>query len=478
MSRRTNRREFLKQATLAGVGFWVAGGLSARESRAANDKINFACIGVGGKGRSDSSHAALFGNVVAICDIDERTLNARAKALPKAKKYHDFRKMLEEMGKSIDAVTVSTPDHTHAVAAMMAIKMKKHVYCQKPLTHSVYEARQLRLEAKKNKVATQMGNQGTASDGLRRAVEIIRAGALGPVREVHVWTNRPIWPQAPLIAARPKSAPVPKQVHWDLWLGPCPKRPYALYPDEEKFGRRKGQGAYHPFVWRGWWDFGTGALGDMGCHTANLAFMALQLGYPTSVEAECGDLNPETCPSWAKVTLEFPARGNKMPAVKFHWYEGKKDGKRVLPPADLTKGAANVPPSGSLLVGDKGILYSGHENGSSYRLLPEKDFKDYKGPEMTLPRHKIVRRNPKPGDLRNVDEAMKAEWVAAIRANKPQLALSNFDYSGLLTETILLGNVAMRVGKKIEWDGENARAKNCKEADKYIKLHYREGWEL
>src|SRR5262249_2166408 len=163
----------------------------------------------------------------AICDIDNRTLNARARSFPKAKKYNDFRKMLEELGKSIDAVTVSTPDHTHAVAAMMAIKMKKHVYCQKPLTHSVYEARQLRLEAKKNKVATQMGNQGTASDGLRRAVETIRAGAIGPVREVHVWTNRPIWPQAPLITARPKAAPVPKQVHWDLWLGPSQKRPYA-----------------------------------------------------------------------------------------------------------------------------------------------------------------------------------------------------------------------------------------------------------
>jgi predicted dehydrogenase len=474
MSRRTNRRDFLKQATLAGVGFWVAGGLSVAEGREANDKIQFACIGVGGKGGGDSSHVGKFGNVVAICDTDDRILDRKAREYPRAKKYNDFRKMLDEMGKSIDAVTVSTPDHTHAAAALMAIKMKKHVYCQKPLTHTIYEARQMRLEAKKHKVATQMGNQGTAEDGLRRAVEIVRAGGIGPVREVHVWTNRPVWPQAPLVKARPKPAPVPKAVHWDLWLGPAPERPYAVYPKDRKYGRRES--AYHPFNWRGWWDFGTGALGDMGCHTANMAFMALRLGYPTTVAAVCGDLNDETCPSWARVTLEFPQRG-KMPPVKFFWYEGHKDGKQVLPPEKLTKGQ-RVPTSGSLLVGDKGILYSPNDYGARFKLLPEEDFKDYKGPDKTLPRHKIMGRNAKAGELRNNDEAQKAEWVQAIRANKPELALSNFDYAGVLTEAILLGNVAMRVGKKLEWDGENLKAKNVAEADKYIKLDYRDGWKL
>jgi hypothetical protein len=214
----------------------------------------------------------------------------------------------------------------------------------------------------------------------------------------------------------------------------------------------------------------------MGCHTANMAFMALRLGYPTTVAAECGDLNEETCPSWARVTLEFPARG-QMPAVKFFWYEGKKDGKLVRPPQELTKGQ-RVPASGSLLVGDKGILYSPNDYGGAYKLLPEKDFEGYKGPEKTLPRHKIVRNSEDPADLRNTDEAMKAEWVQAIKANKPHLAFSNFDYSGVLTEAILLGNIAMRAGKKLEWDGENLKAKNCPEADKYIKLGYRDGWKL
>jgi predicted dehydrogenase len=451
MSRRSSRRNFLKQTAATGLGFWVAGGLLAPVSRSANEKLNIACIGVGGKGSSDTDQAGNFGNIVALCDIDDNHLNGKAQKFDQAKKYNDFRKMFDEMGKDIDAVTVSTPDHTHAVAAIMAMKMKKHVYCQKPLTHTVYEARQMREVAKKYKVCTQMGNQGTASDGLRRAVEIIRAGAIGGVTEVHVWTNRPIWPQAPGVTKRPTDTPkVPKHVHWDEFIGPSPFRPYNK--------------AYHPFAWRGWWDFGTGALGDMACHTANMAFMALKLKYPTTIEAESGEINPETYPGWAKITFQFPAR-DEMPAVKFVWYEGKNNGKRVLPPVDLIQGQ-KFSDSGSLLVGEKGVLFSPNDYGEQYTLLPVKNFEGYQGPDKSLPRNG------------GGDNGMKDEWVRAIRENKPTIAMSNFDYAGVLTEAILLGNVAMRVGKKLEWDGDNLKCTNCKEAAQYINPPYREGWKL
>jgi predicted dehydrogenase len=509
MSQSSNRRDFLKQSALAGIGFWAAGGLTVAASKAANEQINFACIGVGGKGSSDADHVARLGNVVAICDVDENTLNAKAnqkekekykdkdgkekeretgkQLFIKARKYTDFRKMLEEMDKDIDAVTVSTPDHTHAPAAVMAMRMKKHVYCQKPLTHSVYEARLMRETAEKMGVATQMGNQGTASDGLRRAVEIIRSGVIGPVREVHVWTNRPIWPQGAEAILKTKAGgaaalaalhghsisdlpfpAVPGHVKWDLWLGPAKVRPYDPI--------------YHPFSWRGWWDFGTGALGDMACHTANMAFMALKLGSPTRVFARSGDINPETYPTWAHIEYEFPARGD-MPAVKLVWYEGQISGKKVLPPEELTRGQ-QVSDSGSLLVGDKGILFSPNDYGESYKILPEKDFKEVKLPEQTLPHNG------------RGDEGQKEEWVKAIRGGPA--ALSNFDYAARLTETILLGNVAMRAGKSqkikikdkkdkkerevegrlIEWDAEAMRATNAPEAAQYIKPEFRKGWEL
>ena len=233
-------------------------------------------------------------NIIAICDIDDDRLDKKiekfkkADRFPDVQRFNDYRKMYDAVGSKIDAVTVSTPDHNHAAAAMLAIKLGKGVYCQKPMTHTVYETRQLQIAAREHKVATQLGNQGTASSELRRGVEVIRAGALGAVTEVHVWTNRPVWPQAPKIMARPDHEdPVPATIHWDEWIGPAPMRPYV------------GKRTYHDFNWRGWWDFGTGALGDMGCHTANMPFMALKLGYPSSVVAECGDLNPETYPSWA-----------------------------------------------------------------------------------------------------------------------------------------------------------------------------------
>jgi predicted dehydrogenase len=451
MRSKANRRDFLKQTGLAGFGFWVAGGIALADTKSDNEKINFACIGVGGKGSSDTDQAGQFGNIVALCDIDENHLSAKAKKFPNAKLYNDFRKMLEELDKKIDAVTVSTPDHTHAPASVMAMKMGKHVYCQKPLTHDVYEARMMKQIANKHKVATQMGNQGTAHSNLRRAVEIVQAGGIGTVSEAHVWTNRPIWPQAPKVIARPTDTPpVPQSVHWDLFLGPAPERPYNP--------------CYHPFAWRGWWDFGTGALGDMACHTANMPFMALKLQYPTSISAESGSINPETYPGWATVTWEFPARGD-LPPVKMFWYEGhKEDGARNLPPQELLKGE-KPSDSGSLLVGSKGTLYSPDDYAGQYTLLPKKEFEGFKGPAQTLPRTK--------GD---VDSAMKREWVAAIKGGPP--AMSNFDYASLLAETVLLGNVAIRVGKKLEWDGPALKVTNCPEAAQYIQREYRKGWTL
>jgi predicted dehydrogenase len=489
MTRGNQRRDFLKQSALAGVGFWVAGGLRAADSRSPNERVNIASIGVGGKGSSDCDQAGNHGNIVAICDIDDNPLEEKAKKFPKARKYHDFRKMLEEMGKEIDAVTVSTPDHTHAPASIMAMRMGKHVYCQKPLTHTVAEARLMRETARQYKVCSQMGNQGTAENGLRRATEIIQGGVIGPIKEVHVWTNRPIWPQgaeailkvgtarrAALAALYGKdpghlSPPsVPKHVHWDLFLGPAPERPYDPI--------------YHPFSWRGWWDFGTGALGDMACHTANMAFMALKLGHPTTVIAESGEINPETYPTWAKIEFEFPSRG-MMPPVKFTWYEGQTSGKRILPPdallARVLKPGEKLSDSGSLLVGDKGILFSPNDYGASYKLLPEKEFADYQGPHESLPR--ITNKEHK-----DIDDNMKREWVRAIKEGKPDLAMSNFDYAALLTETILLGNVAMRAGKpeevkkrqfrRLEWDGPNMKVTNAPEAEQYIKPEPRKGWSL
>jgi predicted dehydrogenase len=486
-----NRRRFLKTvAAAAGTGyFYTASALSAgRAADGPNGKLYFAGIGIGGKGDGDISQAGKLGEVVALCDIDELTLNAKAEQFASAKKYFDFRKMLDEMGKQIDAITVSTPDHTHAPASIMAMKMKKHVYCQKPLTHTVFEARQMRDVAKQMGVATQMGNQGSAANGLRRAVELIQAGIIGQVSEAHVWTNRPIWPQAPKIMARPPESPVPASVHWEEWIGPAAMRPYsgptavaaASGKGKGRGGRggraRTPRGAYHDFNWRGWWDFGTGALGDMACHTANMAFRALKLGYPTSVVADATDLNPETYPGSAQVTFQFPAREG-MPPVTFTWYEGKtRDGKKLLPPEELVKKAVSIDTnerhggklveSGSILVGDKGVLYSPDDYGAEFFLYPAKDFE---GVNKTKPEKLTVNGKGDPGQ--------KIEWVEAIKGGPA--AYSSFDFAAMLTETILLGNIAIRLtGEKLEWDGPNLKFTNSAKANQYVHYEYRKGWTL
>lgn len=454
MSRKSHRREFLQTASLAGVGFWIAGRGEPARAASPNEQINIACIGVGGKGSSDTDHAGNHGNIVALCDIDDKRLAAKAEKFPRAKTFNDYRKLLDETHGQIDAVVVSTPDHTHAPAAVRAMRLGKHVYCQKPLTHSVAEARLMRDTARQYKVATQMGNQGTAADGFRRGVEIIRSGAIGPVREVHVWTNRPFkyWKQSPDIVARPKETPpAPAHVHWNLFLGTAPERPY--HP------------VYHPHDWRGWWDFGTGSLGDMACHTTNLPFMALKLGYPTRVSAVSGEVNPETYPAWATITYEFPARGD-LPPVKLTWYEGARDGQRNLPPAELLLGEA-ASSSGALLIGEQGAMFSPNDYGAEQKLLPTKQFEGYQAPEPSLPRMHAGR---------DIDDHQKAEWIRAIRGGPA--ALSNFDYAAVLTETMLLGNVAVRVGQPLEYDAEKLHVTNCPAAADFISPACRKGWEI
>jgi predicted dehydrogenase len=395
---------------------------------------------VGGKGDSDSADAGRSGNMVAICDIDDNQLNRAAAKWPKAAKFYDFRKMLDDMGKSIDAVTVSTPDHCHAVASVTAMKMGKHCFTQKPLTHSIYEARVMIEVAKENKLATQMGNQGTASNNLREAAAIIESGVLGTISDVHVWTNRPIWPQG---TGRPTDEPpVPTNVHWAEWIGPAKMRPY--------------HSAYHPFKWRGWWDFGTGALGDMACHTLNMPYMALALKDPIWLQAETSGHNKETYPSWSIIELMYP-KNDKRGEVKLTWYDGGK-----LPAAELI-GGGRVASSGALIVGDKGKLYAPGDYAEN-------------GARMIGVDKPKVEWTRSPGHFE--------EWVRAIKGGEP--ARSNFqDYSGGLTETVLLGNLAVWAapeagakGKKIEWDAKKAEATNAPEVAHIVKPEFHNGYTL
>ena len=453
MTSQTTRRDFIKQTTALGTAWWVGTQSAFADSKSPLERVNFACIGVDGKGSSDTNDAGAGGNIVALCDIDERRLAKKGAAFPKAKKFTDYRKMLEELADDIDAVTVSTPDHSHAPASVMAMKLGKHCFTQKPLTWSVFEARTMRKLAREKGLCTQMGNQGTATNRLRTDVEIVRSGAIGNVTEVHVWTNRPVWPQG---SGRPKgSDPVPPHLHWDLFLGPAPERPYV-------------EGVYHPFKWRGWLDFGTGALGDMACHTMNMPVMALELFDPVKVTAEStGIVENETYPARSVITYEFGKRGD-LPPCKLVWYDG---GER--PPESLGLGEMKLPSRGAVLVGDKGTLIShGDYAGEATTLLPKAKFADYQNPEPTLPRS--------PGHFK--------EFVAAIRAGDPSLAMSNFDYAGRLTETVLLGNVALRAagaapaGERttgtIEWDAKNMKVTNVSEANQFLHREYREGWTL
>ena len=445
-----NRRRFLQTTALAGVGFWAAGGLTPNESRAANETLNVAHIGIGGMGEGNLGGIAGTGeNIVAVCDIDENSRGLGNKTVKekaaKAEKFTDYRKMFDKLKDSIDAVIVSTPDHSHAPAAAMALRLGKHVYCEKPLTWAVSEARLLRKLAAEKKVATQMGNRGTSEGGFRTGVETLRTSPIGDVTEIHVWTNRPIWPQG---IDKPKTEDVPKGVNWDLWIGPAAFREYHK--------------SLHPFAWRGWLDFGTGALGDMACHTTNVAFMGLDLTAPTSVEAVSSPLvGNQTYPAWSTITFMFPARGKK-PGVKMVWYDGKKEGKSNLPSSEAVRGLPlKQGQSGLLLVGSKGMMFSPDDYGSSQQWMTlEREKLEVKKPEPTLPRS--------PGHYK--------EFVIACKGGKPCLA--NFDYAAVLTEAILLGVVALRAGKKIEYDAEQGKVTNVADANQFLAREYRKGWEL
>ena len=450
MNRRSNRRDFLRQTALAGAaGTILGGGSSALALPGPNDRVRFACIGVGGKGDSDTNDAGKHGEIVALCDCDAKTLDKMAEKYPNAKKYFDYRKMLEEMGEKIDAVTVSTPDHTHAPAGVMAMRMGKHAFIQKPLTWSVEEARVLRTLATEKKLATQMGNQGTAADGFRRGVEILRSGVLGSIKEIHSWTNRPIWPQG---IARPQDTPpVPSTLHWDEFLGSAHDRPYNP--------------AYHPFKWRGWLDFGTGALGDMACHTLNVAVMALGLFDPATVEVvdTSGIVDRETYPAWSIIKTHFAERDGRPP-LDLIWYDGgdKLPKEKQAEIKEKLQGR-DKPGSGLLPIGEKGTFFSTNDYGAESSLMTSEGAKLELPPiEKSLPRS--------PGHFK--------EWVDAITTNDPGKALSNFGYAGRLTETVLLGVVALKVGGKIEWDAEAMRVRNNSDADQYLRRDYRKGFSI
>jgi len=452
MSYQITRRGFLKATAAAGAAAVIAPAHAAKTFEA-NERVDVAFVGTGGMGGGNLGHisklttqkGAPLANVVALCDVDKGRLAASKKAHPQARTFVDFRSMLTEMRKEIDAVMVSTPDHTHYPASAMAIKQGIAVSTEKPLTHSIWEARQLAILAKKHNVVTQHDHEGHAREGLRKGVEWIKSGVLGAVREVHIFTNRPIWPQG--IAKRPPTEPVPKNLEWDLWLGPAPYRDYHRH--------------LHPFQWRGWWDFGTGALGDMGCHFFDLAFWALDLGealkigdkHPIIISAEHEGHSKETYPNWSIVTLKFPARG-KLPPVTVKWYDG---GKLPTPPEEF--GQRKFPRNGSMFIGDKEkmVVY----NTDSCRLLPESKMKDFKQPDPFLPRS--------PGH--------KKEWLLAVRGEMK--ASSNFtDYGGPLAEVVLLGNLAVACGKEVEWDAVNLKAKGVPEVDHIIRREYRKGWEV
>ena len=455
-----SRRDFVRTTAIAGAagaGFWAAGGSSAfGRSRSVMEDIAFASIGVGGKGTQDSSSLGRLGRMVAICDIDEKALDGKKNEFPDAKRFFDFRKMLEEMGDSIDAVSVSTPDHTHAVAALQALRMGKHCYCQKPLTHSMEEARMMaEVAAGQDGVVTQMGNQGTAMTVLRQSAALVKAGAIGDVSEVHVWTNRPVWPQAK--GHQVKSETPPNGIKWDLWLGPANKRQYS--PE------------IHPFKWRGFWDFGTGALGDMACHTLNMSFMALDMRNPVSVKAETDGHDGNCFPKWSVIEYNF-VREDGSP-LKLFWYDGTK-----LPPNEVIDDLPRVPDgdrkglhwdSAALIVGDKGKFYSPGDYGgdrANTGIIVDGEFTPLR--EIREPAVDVVRS---PG--------IYEEFAAAIKGEME--AVSNFpNYAGPLTEVVLLGNLAVwEPGKTHQWDSAKLEAKDASDEIKQMIRHeYRNGFTI
>jgi predicted dehydrogenase len=439
MQHKLTRRTFLRNTVWAGSGLVILSNSRLVRGTSANSKLNIAGIGIGGRGAADIEGVASE-NLVALCDVDEVQAAKTFEQHPGAKRFKDFRKMLDEMHNQIDAVVIGTPDHTHAPAGMMAMKLGKHCYCEKPLTRSVYEARLMANIAREKRLVTQMGTQIHAENNYRRAVELVQSNAIGPVREVHVWLGANFdGPPKPTDMTQPDAPTdrpaVPNTLDWDLWLGPAAYRPYSP--------------AYAPFGWRYWWNFANGQLGDFFCHYCDLAFWALKLRHPSTVEAE-GPVHPESTAKWTTARQEYPARGD-LPPVTLTWYNGGGY------PALVKE--RNVPqwPNGVLFIGSKGMLLSDY---TKHQLLPEEKFADFTPPEPFIPNSIGHHR----------------EWIEACKTGGPTTC--NFDYSGALTEAALLCNVALRTGRKLSWDAANLKAVGCPEADPYIRLPYRQGWVL
>jgi predicted dehydrogenase len=404
--------------------------VAAEESKSANEKLRILCVGTANRAAKD-----IVGieneEIVALCDVDQNYLDRSADKYGVEKKYSDYREMIDVEADKADAIMVATADHNHAPATIRGINAGLHVYCEKPLTHTVHEARLIAEAAKAKGLATQMGTQIHAEPNYRRVVEIVRAGVIGDIKEVHVWVGKG-WGGGELPK---KTTPPPANLNWDLWLGPAAERGYAA-------------GIYHPAQWRRWWAFGQGTLGDMGCHYMDLPFWALDLRHPISVKADGPELHPETCPLGLVVHYKFPKRG-ELPPVDLTWY----DGNRIPRSIDGEK----VPGSGIMFIGSKGKMLASYTN---YRLYPKEKFAAFEPPEKTIPD----------------SIGHHAEWIKACKDGSPTLC--NFDYSGALTEAVLLGNVAYRSGKEIEWDASSLKATNAPEADQYIRKEYRKGWEV
>ncbi|MHC4403378.1 MAG: Gfo/Idh/MocA family protein [Planctomycetota bacterium] len=441
---RLTRRRFAESVAAAVVGGFAAPALLRGQDL--NGKLNIAVIGAGGRGRSNTRGVSSE-NIVALCDVNEKNLDRAAEDHPKARKEVDFRKLFDHP-REFDAVVVSTCEHTHALATMLALQHKKHVYCEKPLTHDVWEARQIRLAAAEAEVATQMGIQIHAGENYHRVVEVIQSGAIGAVREAHVWVSRAWGWQSEeaakrnsdrvFVTERPEgSMPVPEGLHWDLWIGPAPYRPFheVYFPGPK---------------WYRWWDFGNGTMSDLGSHWVDLPFWALKLDYPLTIEASGPPPHPEIAPASMQAAYEYGPRGD-LPPVQLTWYQGENK------PEIWKEGKIPKWGNGHLFIGDKGMLLSDY---GKHVLLPEDDFADFQGPDPFLPRV----------------QSQHADWLAGCKTGSETGA--NFEYSGWLTEANHLGNVAYRAGKKLQWDPEKMLATNAPEVDKLIRCPYREGWEL
>lgn len=422
------RREFL---TAAACGAGLLFGISPAAARTyqANSKLSIGVIGVANRGR-DNLQGVASQQITALCDVDSAYLDAACAAFPGAERFADFRKMLDRV--KLDAVVISTTDHTHAPAAAMALRKGLDVYCEKPLTHTVHEARVVADLARRHQRVTQMGTQIHAGSNYRRVVEAIRAGVIGQVAEVHVWCDG-----GKSGGDRPtETPPVPPTLDWDLWLGPAPARPY--HP------------AYVPHNWRGWWDFGNGTLGDLACHHMDLPFWALDLRHPVTVEAEGPPIHPESTPTWLIVRYEFPER-QSGPAVSLTWYNGDRR------PRYFAEGKLPSWGNGTLFVGSKGMLLADYNR---HVLLPEGEFANYQPPPRTIPE----------------SIGHYEEWIEACKSRGSTTC--NFDYSGALTEAVLLGNVAYRSGERLNWDARSLRAKGARHADEFLRRRYRRGWRL